>query len=292
MNLPAKLEDSIREFARAAEAPNTLRAYRADFSIFALWCQNHRVEALPASPLSVCGFLTEQATSGVSVATIRRRVAAIGFVHRAAGKTSPIDDHVGRILRGIRRTLDSEVQAKQPLTADLIRRIVDAVPAGGNFARDRAVILLGFASAMRRSELAALRRSDCELRPEGLLIRIARSKTDQEAQGAVIAVARGESASYCPVEAWRAVPERADGMVFGICARTIGDIVKRYSRAVGLDASKIGAHSLRSGFITSAVMAGAPLFRVMEHSRHKSVQSAKRYFAVEKFKAHPGKGLL
>lgn len=290
--LPATLEDSLRAFAQAAEAPNTRRAYRADFALFAEWCATHQCAPLPASPLAVCAFLTDQAKAEVSPATISRRIAAIAFVHRATGNESPVTEHVRRIMRGIRRTYGSEARGKAPLTADLIKRLIDEAKPG---LRDRALLLLGFAGAFRRSELAALTRHDIELSPEGILIHIRRSKTDIEGRGQTIAIVRAGDERYCPVralEAWLAAMPAGKDRIFPLTGYSIACIVKRAARRAGLDAEAFGAHSLRSGFVTSAALNGAALFRVMEHTRHKSVQSAKRYFHAEKFRDHPAKGIL
>jgi integrase len=143
--------------------------------------------------------------------------------------------------------------------------------------RDRALILLGFAGAFRRSELVALDVSDIEETDAGLRVTIRQSKTDQEGEGAVIAIARG--AITCPVRALRDWLDEADiesGALFrsvnkaGVVAsarltdRSVANIVKAMAGNVGLDASAFSAHSLRSGFLTSAASNGASIFKMMD----------------------------
>ena len=172
--------------------------------------------------------------------------------------------------------------------------------------RDRAIILLGFAGALRRSELVALNVADIEMTENGLLVRILRSKTDQEAEGAVVAVLSG--GTYCPAEAvlsWLTAAKITEGFVFraisrsgkvsasGLSDRTVSSIVKRGARQIGLDAKKFSAHSLRSGFLTSAAANGASIFKMMDVSRHKSIDTLRTYVRdAELFKDHAGLGLL
>jgi integrase len=172
--------------------------------------------------------------------------------------------------------------------------------------RDRALVLLGFAGALRRSELVALNVVDIETTEKGLLVRISRSKTDQEAEGAIVAIPRGET--DCPAEAvqtWLKAARINEGPVFRSISRSdkvsairlsdraVTSIVKRHAQRVGLDAKKFSAHSLRSGFLTSAAANGASIFKMMEVSRHKSIDTLRSYVRdAELFKAHAGLGLL
>jgi integrase len=195
---------------------------------------------------------------------------------------------------------------KAPATAALVRAMAHATPLTVTGMRDRAIILLGFAGALRRSELVALNVADIDMTENGLLVRILRSKTDQEAEGAVVAVLSG--GTYCPAEAvlsWLKAAGITDGFVFraisrsgkvstsGLSDRTVSSIVKRAARQIGLDAKKFSAHSLRSGFLTSAAANGASIFKMMDVSRHKSIDTLRSYVRdAELFKDHAGLGLL
>jgi integrase len=174
--------------------------------------------------------------------------------------------------------------------------------------RDRAVLLLGFAGAFRRSELVALDVADIEDVPEGLLITIRRSKTDQEGQGRKVAIPRGEIA--CPVAALKAWLEAAgitEGAVFrrvfnkrnqrvsaarlGAC--NVAAIVKVAARKLGLDPIAFAGHSLRAGFVTSAVKRGANLLKITDVTGHRSLEMLKTYSRdAEAFVGHAGAGLL
>jgi integrase len=172
--------------------------------------------------------------------------------------------------------------------------------------RDRALLLFGFASAMRRSELAALNFEDIEETVDGLRATIRRSKTDQEGHGHVIAIPRGTIA--CPVAALKTWIEAAaitEGPMFRRIAkggrlqaarltdRSVAGIVKAHARRVGLDAKHFAGHSLRSGFLTSAAARGASVFKMADQSRHKSIDMLRGYVRdAEIFKDHAGKGLL
>jgi site-specific recombinase XerD len=305
--LPARELAAATEYARAEKAAATRRAYRSDFEIFRAWCAERRVTALPAAPEAVAAFLAHEAERNVRPSTIGRRVAAIRYAHKLSGFPLPTDDErVRATMRGIRRSLGASPSKKTPATAE---RIVAMAPlASGRLAalRDRALLLVGFAGAFRRSELVALNVEDIEETAEGLRIAIRRSKTDQEGQGHVIAIPRGVIA--CPVAALRAWLEAAgitEGPVFRPIAkggrihaarltdRSVADIVKAHARRAGLDPKLFAGHSLRSGFLTSAAARGASIFKMADQSRHKSMDTLRGYVRdAEIFKDHAGKGLL
>jgi integrase len=172
--------------------------------------------------------------------------------------------------------------------------------------RDRAILLIGFAAALRRSELSELQLADLELHPDGLILHIRRSKTDQESAGAEIPVPRG--GKLRPVEAleaWLGGAEITEGPVFRsirkggrvsgnrLSGNAIAEIVKRYAGAAGLDPVLFSGHSLRAGFVTSALEHGADIFKVMDVTRHKRVETLKGYDRRAKaFRNHAGDGFL
>jgi site-specific recombinase XerD len=184
--------------------------------------------------------------------------------------------------------------------------MVATAPNGLAGLRDRALLLLGFAGAFRRSELVALDVADIAETETGLLVTIRGSKTDQERQGETIAIARGDIA--CPVKAlreWLAAAGIEAGPIFRpidkadtvrssrLTCRSVANIVKAYAERAGFDASTFSGHSLRSGFLTSAAGNGASIFKMMDASRHKSVDTLRGYVRdAELFKDHAGAGLL
>jgi integrase len=213
---------------------------------------------------------------------------------------------VHAVLRGIRRRIGVAPVQKAPATARAIAAMLEHVPDTLIGKRDRALLLLGFAAALRRSELAALLVSDVEMHAEGLLSHIRRSKTDQEGAGAEIPVPRG--GKLRPVEAleaWLGGAEITEGPVFRsigkgdrvsdkrLSGNAIAEIVKRYARAAGLDPALFSGHSLRAGFVTSALEHGADIFKVMDVTRHKRVETLKGYDRRAKaFRSHAGDGFL
>jgi site-specific recombinase XerC len=195
--------EKAADLARQEKAQATRRAYVSDFAIFRGWCAGRGVSALPATPESVAGFLACEVDRGIRPSTIGRRVAAIRYAHKLAGHAVPTDDErVKATVRGIRRSLGTAPHKKTPATAERVIAMALGTGDGLKGLRDRALLLLGFAGAFRRSELVALDCEDIEENETGLKITIRHSKTDQEGEGATIAIVRGSIA--CPVEALKA----------------------------------------------------------------------------------------
>jgi integrase len=264
--------------------------------------------SLPAAPQTVAGFLAAEAEAGRKPATIGRRGAAIRYAHKLAGYDDPPtnSEAVKATLRGIRRKKSTAPARKAPAVAETLRDMARAAPDRIKGLRDRALLLLGFGGAFRRSELVALNVADLEETDEGLRVTIRRSKTDQEGQGVTIAIVRG--GACCPVKALRAWLDAAgitEGPVFRpvrkggnvrdqrLSAKSVNDIVKAYADQVGLDGAAFGAHSLRSGFLTSAARRGARIFKMRDVSRHKSMDVLQAYVRdADLFRDHAGAGLL
>jgi site-specific recombinase XerD len=304
---PEELRAAV-DYADAASAASTRRAYSSDWRIFTAWCAERSLVAMPADPETVAVFLASQADGGSKTSTLTRRTAAIAFAHRAAGVDPSPTAHeaVRRTMRGVRRTKAMPPAKKAPATAERVLVMVSHVPRTLTGLRDRAVLLLGFSGAFRRSELSALTVTDLEETADGLLVTVRRSKTDQEGAGVVVPVTRGAQA--CPVaavRAWLAASAITDGPIFrpvdqrGTVGRraltpfSIAQLVKRYAERAGLDPRVFGGHSLRSGFLTSAAERGKPLDRMMAISRHKRVDTVLGYVRrAEHFKDHAGEGLL
>lgn len=294
------------DLAHQEKAAATRRAYGSDFQIFTAWCRPRALSALPATAESVAAFLATEADKGVRPSTIGRRVAAIRYAHKLAGHAVPTDDErVKATVRGIRRSLGTAPRKKAPATAERIIAMALGTGDGLKGLRDRALLLLGFAGAFRRSELVALDCADIEESEAGVRITIRHSKTDQEGLGATIAIVRGSIA--CPVaalKAWRDAAGITTGPVFRsirkggkigarLTDQSVADIVKAHAQRVGLDPALFAGHSLRAGFLTSAAKRGASIFKMMDVSRHRSVDTLRGYVRdAEIFKDHAGAGLL
>ena len=278
----------ISEALAAARTDGTRRLYDVVWGQWQRWCAERGVVAVPADPLTVCAYLTERAEAGRATGTLDMACTVIRHVHRTTGAVDPIaSEAVRQVRRGLRRTYGAAPRRlARPLSVAEIRQIVGGIdrttPHG---IRDAAIILLGYASAMRRAELVALDLADVEHKPAGLLLHIRQSKTDPEGHGQQVAVAHGQHALTDPVaalKAWRTIRGDAPGALFtriwgsSISAQRLsGHVPARMLRAraeaVGLDGARITAHSMRAGHATAAALAGVPLDRIAAQTRHKDL---------------------
>jgi site-specific recombinase XerD len=305
--VPVELVERARDYAAAARAENTRRAYRSDWRAFASWCQAQGLEALPAAPETVALYLTDRATAS-KVSTITRALAAIAEGHRAAGLASPRGSGpVKAVLSGIRRTKGSAPAQKAPISTGGLRAMLAGLPEGLLGLRDRALLLVGFAGAFRRSELVGLAVEDVAQVEDGLEVTLRRSKTDQEAQGRKVGLPFGSSPASCPVRAFRAWVEAA-GISTGPAFRSVdrhgrlGEslspaavalVVKRSASLVGLEAEDLAGHSLRAGLATAAAKAGKSERAIMAQTGHKSAAMVRRYIRdASLFSENAAAGLL
>jgi site-specific recombinase XerD len=301
------LSTSAAGYAAEEKAAATRRAYRSDWLQFQAWCEGATTQSLPASPATAAAYLAHLADSGLKASTIGRRLAAIAYAHKLKGLDAPTSSEaVHAVLRGIRRRIGVAPVRKAPATAKAISAMLEHIPDTLIGRRDRAILLIGFAAALRRSELAALQVSDLERHADGLLVHIRKSKTDQEGEGAQIPIPRGgRLRPVDALDAWLQVAQITDGPVFvsigkggrvskkRLSDNAIGEIVKRYASAAGYDPKDYAGHSLRAGFVTSALEHGADMFRVMDVTRHRRVETLKGYDRRAKgFRNHAGDGFL
>ncbi len=316
------LDQQVAAALHAALAPNTWRAYAADWRHWSAWAAGHQVPALPAEPLDLARYLVAHA-GVLAVGTLTRRLSAVSKAHGLAGHADPADDvAVREVLRGLRRQHGTAKRGAPPLWTSDIERIVAATlavpsPAGLGQGRaelrDRALLLLAFTTALRRSELAALDLSDLEPDPAGLVVHVRRSKTDQSGEGSYIGVPYASRPALCAVRATAAWTgalaaklesprEQLSGPVFrpvdrhdrlgtlgassrGPYARLSPDAVRaalvRRATAAGLTPAHgdrfFTAHSTRSGFATQAAANGATEAAIMAQGRWKSLQVARGY---------------
>ncbi len=274
------------DYARASRASTTRRAYRSDWAHFEGWCRTSGLAALPASPQVVGAYLAAHAAA-LAPATLGRRLSSIAVAHRLAGHHLDIRHPAVRDgLAGIRRERGTASRRAAPATTEIIQRMAAACDAGTLIGlRDRALVLVGFAGAFRRSELVGLRISDIAIAREGARITLRRSKGDQEGAGEVVGVARIEGSPTCPVmalEAWLAAASIREGPAFrsvdrhgrvaatALDGRAVARLVQKLAAAIGLDAALYSGHSLRAGFATSATMNGVEERRIARQTRHKS----------------------
>lgn len=303
---------AARSFRAQAKAANTIRAYTSDWTQFEVWCDERGLESLPARPEAVATYLAALALAGKADSTIGRHLAAIGWKHRQEGLVAPVqrDERlvITDTLAGIRREQRARPSArKAAITArELAAMIAAADGEGTRSIRDRAILTLGLAAALRRSELVALEWHDVELVDKGLRLTLRHSKTDQDGEGQVIAVPSGKTLK--PVErlkAWLAVRGGRAGPLFtqidpqgrvvesAMSDRSIARLIQKYAGRVGLDPDTVAGHSLRAGFLTEASRTGATIAKMQEVSRHKKVEVLLGYVrSAELFDDHAGSEFL
>lgn len=308
---PITLDEAndLAALTQASKAPATWRAYYSDMAAFRAWCADVGREPMPASPSTVALFLRHEAVRGLKVSSIGRRLSSLAYAHRDAGHPSPTDDpHVRAVWHGIRRTLGVAPRRVAPATTDVIRAMLSTCDDTTGGVRDRALLLIGFTGALRRSEVAELDRGDVAQVSEGLLITIRRSKTDQEGAGQQVAVPYASDPALCPVrqlEVWTDQLDslgaghpiageysrelhRLDGPLFRqvdrhgniggrLSGRAVAEIVKRRAASAGLDPDQFSGHSLRAGFATSAAAGGARELDIARQTRHKSLEMLRIY---------------
>jgi integrase len=293
-----RLADHAEEYSESAQSPATRRAYATDLRDVEAWCSRQGAEAYPLRPSVARLYLTHLAEGGKSLATIEGRRSAIIGEHRRRELPHPFGaPEVERFWKGLRNRLGTAPKgAKDALLVEDLRRIVDPLGERVVDLRDRALLVVGWASACRRSELVAFDVADVRFVKEGIELSVRRSKTDQEGAGCVIGVPFGSRIETCPVRALRAWLDAAgitEGPLFRkverngrasarrLCAAAVATIVKRHvASADGLDPDRFAGHSLRAGFCTSADEAGASQTAIMRQTRHKSPATLQRYLRL------------
>lgn len=279
--LPAE----VREYIRAALSKNSRRAYRADLEQFLAWGG-----AVPASPEIVACYLVAHAEHH-AIATLARRLVSIGKAHTTQGLPSPVDsDLVRATLRGIRHIHGSTQRQVAPAEKEDVLSMVAGL-TGIKGVRDKALLLLGFAGAFRRSELVGLTVADIEQAKQGLIVHLRFSKTDQEGRGRKVAIPFGRG-RVCPVlalQAWLDISGITEGPVFrgvnrhggisssSLTPQVVAIVVKARALAVGLNPDLYAGHSLRAGLVTSAAKLGVSSWKIRQQTGHKSDAMLARY---------------
>ncbi|MDB5270716.1 MAG: integrase [Hymenobacter sp.] len=295
----AQLAEHTSRYVEAglSGAANTVKAYAGDWKRFGAWCAEHGLEPLPASVDTLAGFVTYLAETDKKVATIQRHCAAVAKAHVLRGQDSPTDDKKFKVLmEGIARVKGvRQKQAPAFSLANFKRTVksIDAQTLAGM--RDRVILLLGFTGAFRRSELAALDIEDLSFSEEGLIVNLAKSKTNQYSAAEEKAIFYSPDFKLCPIrtlEAWIKRLGRTSGPVFvsfrkgeRLTERRLTDkhlnlIVQRYL------GPKYSAHSLRASFVTVAKLAGADDSEVMNQTKHKTSEMIRRYTRLDNVRQH------
>ena len=282
-----RLGDQARDYARRSKSDSTLRAYRFDWAHFTAWCDGRGRAALPTDAETVALYLTDLAATH-RPSTLTRRLAAISVAHKAAGYDTPTAlAPVRAVMQGIRRVRGvAPVQKTAAVTADIRAMIGKLRPDTLGGVRDRALLLTGFAGALRRSELAGLDVADVEFVHDGATVTIRRSKSDQEGLGAHVGLPYGSDPATCPVRALRAWLD-ASGVTEGpllravdrhgqlgagrMSGQAIAEAIKRAAKSIAQDPTRYAGHSLRAGMATAAAQAGASEDAIQRQGRWRSL---------------------
>jgi integrase len=342
--------DAVEGNARFERAENTQAAYAHEWRTFVRWASARGLKVMPARPEVVQAYIADvsaherpRVVKGTRKADapplkplpprkpkgLEVALAAIAHYHKKYNYPSPHDSQVVvEELERIRRRVHVAPTQKLPLTVDHLEQIVALLEAdrrkpGGRTnlqrkaaarraIRDKAMLLVGFAGAFRRDELASLNFSDVAFRPEGLDAALAKSKTDQTGKGFIKAIPKGRE-STCPkraLEDWIASMGVTSGPVFreidrfnrlvlntidrpGMTGDAVARVVKKHVRRIGLDPDRYSGHSLRSGLITAAAEAGRSVHEIMSLSGHKDPATVYVYIrSAQRFESSPGRGLL
>ena len=268
---------------KSSKAVNTLRAYKADFKDFTLFCKKNGLNSIPSEPKVITLYLTHLSKSS-KFSTLKRRLASISVIHKLNGHyldtKHPI---ITENLLGIKRAKGTYQKAKKPILISDLKLIINAInqdKASKNKLVNKALILIGFSGGFRRSELVSIEFEDVEFVREGLKIFVRRSKTDQSGEGMTKGIPYFTNPEYCPVvsiKKWIEESKIQSGKIFDMSDKNVALIIKKYAALAGLDHRKYSGHSLRSGFATSTAELGAEERSIMAMTGHKTTQMVRRY---------------
>jgi integrase len=291
------------------------------------WCRKRNLPPLPAAGADVAAFLASERGRGLTPETLNLRRAGIRYLHRAAGCAVPTDDvAVSETLAGIRHQAARQgytPRKKVAATAAILRQILAPIPDDLRGRRDRALILVGFAGALRRSELAAVRAEHLEKTERGLRLTLPQTKGSQ-ADAVIVPLPYGHT-ELCPVRAlaaWQEASGIAAGPVFrriwlpkkprpgeppagppvpplprlgsqAITPWAVAEIVKARAAAAGFRGRDFGGHSLKRGALTTGMDHGEHPAKLKRLGRHKSFDVLGEYLEFgDLFEGHPLSGVL
>jgi integrase len=278
--------NKVQEYCRASLAENTRKAYLSDLDHFTAWGG-----LIPAGQETVAAYLADHAEK-LSVATLVRRTASISKAHEARNFQNPCRSELVRAtMRGIKRRFGYAQNQAQALIREDLFLALDAMGDSAKDARDRALLLIGFAGGFRRSEIVGLDVADIEIVRQGLIVHLRRSKTDQMGAGRRVGIPLGRT-RFCPVsaiECWLKISGITSGPIFRPVDRhghvskdrlsgdAVSILVKERVAEAGLNASGYSGHSLRAGFATSAAQAGVSMLKIKAQTGHASDAMLARY---------------
>ncbi|MCP1271641.1 tyrosine-type recombinase/integrase [Acetobacter cerevisiae] len=323
---------AVGAFVQLGKAANTRRAYRSAVRGWCAWVARHDLPALPARSEDVATYLADLALRGRKPATIELHRAALRYLHHISHLPIPTTHAlVSETLAGIHRSpTKTPPRQVKGLTWEMVCEVVDTIPMTSLVgARDRAILLLGYGGALRRSELAAIQLEHVTLDEDCMRITLPHSKGDKKHQGTTIVIPRGIT-RHCPVRAWetwlrqskltprnKSKATKPDNEIETTAAfpriwlpaasknneshptpkigtQSLSDfsvvtIIKKRCQAAGIEGDFSG-HSLRRGAITTGAQDGLDLITLKRFSRHRDYRVLEAYIEEgEAFTKHPGK---
>jgi site-specific recombinase XerD len=308
-----ELIERSKNYLSNSIAVNTKEAYVKDFRSFDVFCKEHDLTALPSNPETVMIWITHCAKIGKRTTTISRALTSISQVHKAANFENPINDIVRKTMSGITRSDTRAKRKATPINKKTLIRLIENIRCDIIGIRNRALLLIGWAGAFRRSELVNLNLEDIDLVDDGVIINISCSKTDQAGEGYKIGIPFATDEKLCPVSAlvrWLEMSEIKKGAIFRqlgpgarnrlwercggrLTSKSVSRIIKRLAAESGYYSETYSGHSLRAGFITEAAAAGVSERIIMRHTRHRSIPIMRGYIHDSTlFKSNPLSSLL
>ncbi len=287
INRISGLEAETIKNIKSSKAKNTIRAYKADFRDFENFCQKYNLKCLPAEVKTISLYITHLSKL-TKFSTIKRRLSSIKVFHQMNGgyvdlKNPIINDN----LRSVKRQIGTFQKSKKPILISDLKRIILEIDKNNinNYEkiRNRALILIGFSGAFRRSELVSILKEDLDFVNEGVRIFVRKSKTDQSGEGMIKAIPYFTNSLFCPVISLKKwlnylnINKKNENKIFNMSDKNVSLIIKKYISRIGLDSYKYAGHSLRSGFATSTAEFGAEERQIMAMTGHKSNQMVRRY---------------
>jgi site-specific recombinase XerD len=290
-----QLDPLVEHYLSASRSENTRRAYESDLRGFRKWGG-----MIPTDVTAVVRYVAHHAGT-LRPSTLRRHLAAIASAHRDLGTNDPTKAPiVARVMHGIARSHGNKARQVAPLLLDDVAAIVSVLGAGPRDLRDKAMLLVGFFGALRRSEIVGLNRSSLRVDDGAATLVLKRSKTDQLGTGRIVHLGRRRDA-LCPVRAlteYVASDLRGGGPLFGsfgsdgrMSERAVARMIKRLVAKIGHDARKYSGHSLRAGFVTSASLSGFDCATISKQTGHRTMPALGAYIRAATFPGLPSPSL-
>lgn len=285
------LAAKIKNYAKHAFAKNTLINYKSDWKNFVTWANHHNINPKTIDTKILIAYITTLAENNYKASSIQRKISGITkYCETKNITTINLHDKDFKIVwQGIRRKLGLAKHGKDPILLKDLESIIQTIRATTpHNIRDKALLVFGWFSAMRRSEIVALTWDDISFIKEGILITIRKSKTDKFSEGQKIAILKRKD--ICPIKIlkeWKKINHydavfcsiTKDHKITGkkLSGIDVARIVKKWAAKIDLDTTKVAGHSLRRGFVTTAVSYGIRNQIIMKTTRHKSSKMIDTY---------------